>query len=174
MKLAGLVGRLAAVLLCVAIAAEVAARELRHPGPGTPAFTVQVPDNWTHQVTDDNLFVVSPDKTMSIVVSFWTHIGSLEEAAKIMLEGGGATAPTGKMPASISGLPGFTFDSTSKNGKGQPLQVKLTIVQVGGRVYGSVTKFELTSNSPEQRQLADTVMQSVRIVGAPGPTGGRQ
>ena len=111
---------------------------------------------------------------MSIVVAFWTHTGSLEEAARIMLEGGGATAPTGKMPASLSGLPGFSFDSTSKNAKGQPLQVKLTIVPVAGRVYGSVIKFELTSNSPEQRQLADTVMQSVRIVGAPAPTGGRE
>jgi len=119
MKFAVLVGRLAAVLLCVAIAAEASARELRHPASGAPAFTVQVPDNWTHQVTDDNLIAVSQDKTMSIVVAFWTHTGSLEEAAKIMLEGGGATAPTGKMPASLSGLPGFSFDSTSKSGKGQ-------------------------------------------------------
>ena|SRR5882672_3541842 len=100
MKFAVLVGRMAAVLLCVAIAAEASARELRHPASGAAAFTVQVPDNWTHQVTDDNLIAVSQDKTMSIVVAFWTHTGSLDEAAKIMLEGGGATAPTGKMPAS--------------------------------------------------------------------------
>ena len=111
---------------------------------------------------------------MSIVVAFWTHAGSLEEAAKTMLEGGGATAPTGKTPASISGLPGFSFDSTAKSSKEQPLQVKLTVVRVGTRVCGSVTKFELTSNSPEQRQLADTVMQSVRIIGAPAPTGAKQ
>jgi hypothetical protein len=52
--------------------------------------------------------------------------------------------------------------------------VKLTIVRIGDRGYGSVLKFELTANSPEQRQLADTVMQSVRIVGAPAPTGARQ
>ena len=174
MKLAVVFGRLAAILLCVAMAAEAAARELRHPGPGVPAFTVQVPDNWAHQVTDDNLVVVSEDRTMSIVVAFWTHAGSLEEAAKTMLEGGGATAPTGKTPASISGLPGFSFDSTAKSSKEQPLQVKLTVVRVGTRVCGSVTKFELASNSPEQRQLADTVMQSVRIIGAPAPTGAKQ
>jgi hypothetical protein len=78
------------------------------------------------------------------------------------------------MSASLSGLPGFSFDSTSKNSEGQPLQVKLTIVRVSSRVYGSVLKFELASNSPEQRQLADAVMQSVRIVGAPAPTGGRE
>jgi hypothetical protein len=174
MKLAVLFGRLAAVLLCVATAAGAAARELRHPGPGVPAFTVQVPDNWTHQVTDDNLIALSQDKTMSIVVAFWTHTGSPEEAARMMLEGGGATAPTGKMSASLSGLPGFSFDSTSKSSKGQPLQVKLMIVRVSSRVYGSVLKFELASNSPEQRQLADTVMQSVRIVGTPAPTGGRE
>lgn len=164
MKLAVLVGRLAAVLLCVAIAAEAAARELRHPGPGTPAFTLQVPDNWTHQATDDNLIAVSQDKTTSIVVAFWTHTGALEEAARIMLEGGGATTPTGKTPATISGLSGFSFDSTSKSSTGRPLQVKLTIVRLNDRVYGSVIKFELATNSPEQRQLADTVMQSARIV----------
>lgn len=164
MKLAVLLGRLAAVLLCVAIAAEAAARELRYPGPGTPAFTVQVPDNWTHQVTDDNLIAVSQDKRTSIVFAFWTHTGSIDEAARIMLEGGGATTPTGKTPATISDLSGFSFDSTSKNSTGLPLQVKLTIVRLNDRVYGSVIKFELTTNSPEQRQLADTVVQSARIV----------
>ena len=169
MGVAVVFGRLAAVLLCVAIAAEAAARELRYPGPGTPAFIVQVPDDWTHQTTDDNLIAVSRDKTTSVVVAFWTHTGSLEEAARIMLEGGGATAPTGQMPASISGLSGFSFDSTSKSSTGRPLQVKLTIVRLTDRVYGSAIRFELASNSAEQRQLTDTVMQSIRIVGAPAP-----
>lgn len=164
MKLAALLGRLAAVLLCGAIAPEAGARELRHPGPGTPAFILQVPDDWTHQVTDDNLIAVSRDKTTSIVVSFWTHTGPLEDAARIMLEGGGAAAPTGKTPATISGLSGFSFDSTSKSSTGRPLQVKLTIVRLNERVYGSVIKFELAGNSSAQRQLADTVTQSVRIV----------
>ena len=173
MKLATLFGRLAAVLLCVAIAAESSARELRYPGPGTPAFTVQIPDDWTHVVTGDYLAVVSQDKSTSIVVTFWTHTGSFEEAAKTMLEGGGATEPTGKMPASLSGLPGFSFDSTSKSSGGAPLQVKLTIVRLNDRVYGSTIRFELASNSPEQRQRADTVMQSIRIVGAPAPSGGK-
>jgi hypothetical protein len=164
MKFAVLVGRLAAALLWVAIAAEAVARELRYPGPGTPAFTLQIPDNWSHQVTDDNLIAVSHDKRMSIVVAFWTHTGAIEDAARIMLEGGGATTPTGKTPATISGLSGYSFDSTSKGGGGNPLQVKLTIVRLNDRVYGSVIKFELTTNSSEQRQLAETVMQSVRIV----------
>ena len=169
MKFSVLIGRLAAVLLCVAIAAEAAARELRYPGPGTPAFTVQIPDDWTHVATDDYLAVVSPDKSTSIVVTFWTHTGSFDEAAKIMLEGGGATAPTGKTPASLSGLPGFSFDSTSKSSGGAPLQAKLTIVRLNDRVYGSVIRFELADNSPERRQLADTVVQGIRIVGAPAP-----
>lgn len=145
MKFAVLVGRLAAAPLCVAIAAEAAARELRHPGPGTPAFTVQVPDDWTHLVADDNLIAVSRDETMSIVVAFWTHAGPLEEAAKIMLEGGDATASTGK--------------------RARPA-AELTIVRIGVRGYGAATKIEGPAISPEQRRPADTVMQIVRIVAA--------
>ena len=168
MKFAVLVGRLTAVLLCVAIAAEAAARELRHPARGAPAFTVQVPDNWTHDVdADDNLVAVSPDRSTSVVFSLGTYSGSLDSAAKKMLEVADATAPTGKMPASISGQSGFSFESTMKNGKGQLLQLKLTIVRIGARGYGSAAKIEILGTSPEQRQLADTVMQSVQIVGAP-------
>jgi len=175
MKFAVPIGRLIAVLLCVAIATEAAARELRHPARGTPAFTVQVPDDWTHEVdTDNNLIAVSQDRSTSVVFSFGTYAGSLEDAAKMMLQVANATAPTGTTPASISGLSGSSFESTMKNGKGQLLQLKLTIMRIGARSYGSAAKIEIVGNSPEQRQLADTVMQSVRIVGAPAPAGGRQ
>jgi hypothetical protein len=172
MKFAVPIGRLVAVLLCVAMAPEAAARELRHPARGTPAFTVQVPDDWTHEVdTDDNLIAVSQDRSTSVVVSFGTYTGSLEDVAKMMLQVAIATAPTGTTPASISGLSGFSLESTMKNGL---LQLKLTIVRIGERGYGTAAKIEKVGNSPEQRQLADTVMQSVRIVGAPAPAGGRQ
>jgi hypothetical protein len=175
MKFEVLFGRLAAVLLCVAIATGAAARELRHPVRGEPALTVQVPDNWTHEVdSDDNLIVVSQDRSASLVFSLGTFGGSLEDAAKKMLQVADATAPTGKMPASISGQSGFSVDSTMRNAKGHALQLKLTIVRIGARGYGTATKIEVPAISPEQRQLADTVMQTVRIVGAPAPTGGRR
>jgi hypothetical protein len=175
MKFGLLFGRLAAVLLCIAIATGAAARELRHPVRGEPAFTVQVPDNWIHEVdSDDNLIVVSQDRSASLVFSLGTFGGSLEDVAKKMFQVADATAPTGKMPASISGQSGFSVDSTMKNAKGHVLQLKLTIVRIGVRGYGTATTIEVPGISPEQRQLADAVMQSVRIVGAPAPSGGRQ
>lgn len=174
MKFAVPIGRLIAVLLCVAIATEAAARELRHPARGTPAFTVQVPDDWTHEVdADNNLIAVSQDRSTSVVFSFGTHTGSLEDVAKMMLQVANATAPTGTTPASISGLSGISFESMM-SGKGQLLQLKVTIVRIGARGFGTAAKIEIVGNAPEQRQLADTVMQSVRIVGAPAPAGGRQ
>jgi hypothetical protein len=134
MKIAVPIGRLIAILLCIAIATGAAARELRHPVRGEPAFTVQVPDHWDHEVdSDDNLIVVSQDRSASLVFSLGTFGGSLEDVAKKMVEVADATAPTGKMPASISGQSGFSVDTTMKNAKGHVLKLKLTIVQIGAR-----------------------------------------
>ena len=167
MKLAVLFGRLAAVLVCVAIAAAASARELRHPAGGVPAFTVQVPDDWTHSVgTDNALVAVSQDRSTSIVLSFGADSGSLEDFTRAMFLTAGAAAPADKTPATISGLSGFSFESTMKNGKGELLQLKLTIVRIGERRHGSATVLQQAGNSPEQRQLAENVMRSVQIIGA--------
>lgn len=167
MKLAVLFGRLAAVLLCVAIAAAASARELRHPARGVPAFTVQVPDDWTYSVGADNALVaVSQDRSTSIVLSFGADSGSLEDITRVMFLAAGVAAPADKTPASISGLSGLSFESTMKNGKGELLQLKLTIVRIGERRHGSATMLQHAGNSPEQRQFAESVMRSVQIIGA--------
>ena len=167
MKLAVLFGRLVAVLVCVAIAAAASARELRHPARGVPAFTVQVPDDWTYSVgTDNALVAVSQDRSTSIVLSFGADSGSLEDATRTMFLAAGVAVPADKIPASISGLSGFSFESTMNNGKGELLQLKLTIVRIGERRHGTATVLQLASNSPEQRQFAENVMRSVQIVGA--------
>jgi hypothetical protein len=46
----------------------------------------------------------------------------------------------------------------------------MAIVRVGEKGYLMCTRMERQSNVPEQRQLADTVMKSVKIVG----TGNKQ
>jgi hypothetical protein len=167
MKLAVLFGRLAAVLLCVAIAAAASARELRHPARGVPAFTMQLPDDWTYSVgTDNALVAVSQDRSTSIVLSFGADRGSLEDFAREMFLVAGAAAPADTTPASISGLSGFSLESTMKNGKGELLQLKLTIVRIGERRHGSATMLQHAGNSPEQRQSAENVMRSVQIIGA--------
>jgi len=167
MKFAVLVGRLAGVLLCVAIATAASARELRHPARGVPAFTVQVPDDWTYSVgTDNALVAVSQDRSTSIVLSFGADSGSLEDVTRAMFLAAGVAAPADKTPASISGISGLSFESTMKNGKGELLQLKLTIVRVGERRHGSATMLQYAGNSPEQRQFAESVMRSVQIIGA--------
>ena len=53
-----------------------------------------------------------------------------------------------------------------KNGKGELLQLKFTIVRIGERRHGSATMLQHAGNSPEQRQLAESVIRSVQIIGA--------
>jgi len=155
---------LAALGLVFADAAE--ARELRHPARGTPAFTVQVPDDWPHEVDpDNNLIVTSADTSTSFVFTWGNFTGDLENAAKLMLKVANATPPTGKAATSISGQAGFSFDSTMTTTNPR-LQLKLTIVRVGAKGFGSCTKLEREGNAPQQRQRAEAVMQSVAIVGA--------
>jgi hypothetical protein len=161
-------GLIALVALGLAVAGDAAARELRHPTRGTPAFTVQVPDEWEHEVDpDNNLIATSADSSTSFVFTWGSFSGELEDAASLMLRTANATPPTGKAPAAISGVPGFSFDSTMKIGSNPRLQLKMMIVRVGAKGFGSCTKQEIENNTPQQRQRADAVMRSVKIVEAP-------
>jgi hypothetical protein len=167
-------GLVAFVALGLAFVADAAARELRHPARGTPAFAVEVPDDWTDEVDPDrNLIVTSADETTSFVFTWGVFSGQLEDAAKLMLRVANATSPTGKTPAAISGLPGFSFDSTIMITGNPLLRLKMMIVRLGTKSFGSCTKLERETNSPEQRQRADKVMRSVKIVQAAGTTGSR-
>jgi hypothetical protein len=166
--------RLAIAALCLGFAEGAAARDLRHPEQGTPAFTLQVPDDWQHEVDPDkNLIVTSADASTSLVFTWGSFGGDLENAAKLMLKTAGATPPTGKTQTAISGQAGYSFDSTL-NVEGKAMQLRMTIVRVGEKGFGSGTKIELTSNTPQQRQRADSAMSSLRIVGGGTSQGNKQ
>jgi hypothetical protein len=159
-------GRLALAALGLVFAGAAEARELRHPAQGTPAFTLQVPDDWQHEVDPDkNLIVTSADASTSMVFTWGSFSGDLENAAKLMLKSAKATPPTGKTPIAISGQSGFSFDSTMKV-ESKSMRLKMTIVRVGEKGFGSGTRIELDTNTPQQQQSADAVMRSVAIVGA--------
>jgi len=167
-------GRLALAALGLAVAGLVSAagaeaRELRHPPRDIPAFILQVPDDWKHQVDpDNNLIVTSADDSTSFVFTRGGFSGDLEDAAKLMLRSAGATEPTGKTPAAISSLAGYTFDSAMTTTK-PPLKLTLTIVRIGAKGFASYIRLEREGSSPPQRERADAVMRSLAIVGAPQP-----
>lgn len=166
-------GRLTLAALVLGLGAAFAdaaeARELRHPASGTPAFTLQVPDDWPYEVDPDkNLIVTSADASTSLVFTWGSFSGDLENAAKLMLKVANATPPTGKAPVSISGQAGYAFDSTMKV-ESKSMRLNMTIVRVREKGFGSATRIELDTNSAQQRQRADAVMRSVAIVGAAQP-----
>src|SRR5215475_14013965 len=67
-------------------------------------------------------------------------------------------------PASISGLAGRTYSWTYTNAGGIKLHTAMTLVQLDGKWLASCTKLEVDGNSPADQQLADTAMQSVKLV----------
>ena len=160
-------GRLAIAALCFAFAGEAAAREIRHPARGTPAFVVQVPDDWTNEVDPDrNLILASPDSSTAFSLTLGSFSGDLEDAAKGMLNVAKATPPTNKTPTSISGQAGFLFESTMKTDNGAMLRLNMAIVRVREKGFMSCTQLQHENATARKRQLADGVMRSVRIVGA--------
>jgi hypothetical protein len=163
--------RAALAALCVLLANEATAREVRHPVSGEPAIVLQVPDDWTDKPdSDGNQIVVSADHSTSFVLSQGTSKGSLDDFAKALLHMANAAPTMNVETTSISGQAGFILESTMKAPQGTPLQLQMAIVRVGEKGYLMCTRMERQSNVPEQRQLADTVMKSVKIVG----TGNKQ
>ncbi len=81
----------------------------------------------------------------------------------------GVAAPADKTSASISGLAGFSFESTMKNGKGELLQLKLTIVsETGERRHGSATMLEVRRQFARATALGGRKRHAkgVQIIGA--------
>ncbi len=170
-----LLGRLALAVVVLALAGQAAAHEIRHPARGTPAFAADIPDDWTREVdTDHNLIVTSADSATSFVFSLGSFSGPLKVAAEQMLGVAGASPPSAETAISLSGLAGFTYDSTMAVHGDAPLKLTMTIVRFREKGFMSCTRLERAGASHQQRQLADTVMGSLRIIHSGETTRSRQ
>ena len=156
---------LLAVLALVLLPAAASARDLRHPASGEPAFTMTVPDDWTAVTVDGgkSLGVTSADRRMGFALTIATTDQSLEEIAKSAVTGSKGTQLEIK-PTSISGLAGQSYSWIYVNAGGIKLRATMVLVQLDGRRLASCTELEADGNSPADHQLADKVMQSVKLV----------
>ena len=156
---------LLAVLGLVLLSAAARARDLRHPASGEPAFTITVPDDWTAVTVDGgrSLSIASANRRIGFALTIATSDQSPEEIAKSAVTASKGTQLETK-PASISGLAGRTYSWTYTNAGGIKLHTAMTLVQLDGKWLASCTKLEVDGNSPADQQLADTAMQSVKLV----------
>jgi hypothetical protein len=156
-----------AVLLALAFLAPAAsARDLRHPASGQPAFTLTVPDTWTVQPVDKgkSLSISSDDRRLGFALTVDTSKKSMEEIIKEVLAATRASLLETKA-TSISGFPGRSYIWTQVNSGGVKLRVTMIMIPLEGGWLVSCTKLEVDGNSPAEQQLADTVLQSVKLTG---------
>jgi hypothetical protein len=163
----------AAALGLALLATPGLARDMRHPAAGEPALTVSFPDDWTANTVADGstLSIVNPDHRIGFSLTVTTSGGdSIDDILRSMVKGTKGTM-IDKQNASLSGHAGETYIWTYTNAHDIKLRVTATIVKLGGQV-ASCSKIEIDNNSAAHRELAETVMQSIRIIppGA-GPSG---
>jgi len=102
-------------------------------------FTVQVPAGWT--ASDDgkgNLSLSAPGQPLAVsltVLDNATAVSQLSvaEFAQAVLKPTNATAIYKQVPANIAGVDGTTFFSSSQDGNGGTVDLKLTVLFVNGR-----------------------------------------
>jgi hypothetical protein len=154
-----------AMLLVLAFLAPVAsARDLRHPASGQPAFTLSVPDGWTLLVLDGgkSLSISSDDHRIGFALTVDTTRKSADQILKQALAATKGTLLDTKA-ASISGIPGRSYSWTYVNSGGFKLHVTMIMIQLEDKWLASCTKLEVVGNTPDLQQLADGVMQSVKL-----------
>jgi hypothetical protein len=90
-----------------------------------------------------------------------------ETVAQSILKGTHGTL-SGKQKTSLSGYAGETYSWSFMNAQAIKLNVTTMLVKVGDRI-ASCSKMEVENNPADYHELAETVMQSIKIV-PPGPS----
>ena len=150
------------------VASPGLARDVRCPASGEPAVSMSVPDDWTVTAVENGraLSIVNPDHRIGFTVRVAVDAGTTETVAQSMLKGTRGTL-SGKQKTSLSGYAGETYSWSYMNAHAIKLNVTTILVKVGDRI-AACSKMEVDNNPADERDLAQTVMQSVKIV-PPGP-----
>lgn len=157
--------------LCAVLftAQAAAAREVRFPATGNPAFSFRMPDDWTtDEGDDDSLVVTSADRIMAFTVMLETSTDPfdddvLDEIAKVALKVAKAAPPKRKEAASISGFQGFSYASATTNDAGAVVRLTLYLIRIDKTHLAICSRLEAADNSPAQRKVADEVLRSMKI-----------
>ena len=149
-------------------ASSVSAKDMRFPASGNPAFSFRMPDNWTSSIDPSgNLLLASANRSTGFSLTHAVSSASLDELANEALGIAKADETRARAPASISGFAGVSYTTTMKNEAGVKLRVKVVVVRIDKTHVASCTKIEAESNSAEDRKVAETVLQSMKLSPAP-------
>ena len=115
----------------VLAATPAAAKFVRFPASGSPAWEVHVPEDWSVQKgKNENLMAFSADMRVRVVVQVLPSSGSLDDFATTAMSVGHATPWSRKRPIAISGHKGFNYFSSMGNAAGNRFNLEMMIVRV--------------------------------------------
>ena len=122
------------------ICASAWSATLQFPKSGAVTFTIQVPAGWTSSDDGKGNLTLSPPQNLPLSVSLAVLDNanavsqmSVAQFAQAVLTPSNATAIYKQTPGNISGVDGTTFYSSSQNGDGTKVDLKLTILTVNAR-----------------------------------------
>ena len=156
-----------AAAFCLALLAgpPAEAKTVRFPDAGNPAFQIEVPDDWlTKEDGRGNLLIGTADRSAGFSLSLAKVDADLDVLAGEIMKVAQADMLPGKIPASVSGLQGFTYAGTKKNDAGVELKMTLTLLHAGKGYTASLSKLVAASSRPQQQETAEAFLHSIKII----------
>jgi hypothetical protein len=159
----------AAAAVFAAACTNVSAATVQFPKNSAVTFTVQVPAGWT--ASDDgkgSLTLSSPGQPLAITLTVLdnaTAVSQLSVAqfAQMVLNPTNATAIYKQVPASVAGVDGTTFFSSSQDGNGGTVDLKLTVLFINGRYIVAETVGTPTVMTPPLETALKSVMKGISL-----------
>jgi hypothetical protein len=159
-----LLGAALSITSCVAFCSGAWAATVIFPEKGDVSFTVQVPTGWTSSDDGKGNLNLLPPQGVKVAVTL-TVIdnatvvaqSSVAQIAQAALTPTNATAIYKQTPASISGIDGTAFYTSSQGGDGTKFDLKLTILIVKARYI----IFEIVGTPTVMTAELETALKSV-------------
>ncbi len=153
---------LAALVLLVLLPALAEARDVRFPESGAPSISFNIPDDWGTSIdSSGNMIITAADKSGAFALTIGNYSGDLDTLAAGAMKVAQAAPPAKSGADSISGYPGFDYESSTTNAKGVNAELHLVLVRVDPQHIVSATMSTANYASPDQRAALIAVMKSM-------------
>jgi hypothetical protein len=148
-------------LSCLCISAAKA-ETLRFPATGDPAFVVDLPDGWTHQLdANGNMLALAADKFAGMSLSIENYSGRLDDLASGIQAGGAQLHNTGA--AKVSGYRGFTYDSAGVSPNGAPAHIHMILVKLDDTHAAAATLVSVNGYNAAHYSAAIRALDGIRL-----------
>ena len=137
---------------------------IRVPEVGDPAFTLDCPDDWTHDPPNgQSIVVTSGDRSTSIVLLIGPNTLPLDNMVAVLMKGLGASPPTNTGSTDISGYHGFAYESAMTSSAGLHVNMRIVAVKLDNSHAAVIAMQTLDSISTEQFAVGSSVFRGATL-----------